>query len=128
MRTKLLAVLPLALLATPALAQSQDGDATGTVTIDGSVAGRCLFTTDQVYIHLGELALSGTDSSAGKLDTSKVDGQSATLVGWCNNSAATMQVEATALTNSASTATGFDNTINYTATATANSMTLQEVR
>lgn len=109
---------PVALAAMPALAQ----DATGNVYINGSVAGRCLFTTPSQTINLGELALPGTDTNAGKLDASKVNGQSATLVGWCNNAAATMTVEATKLTNSASAATGFTNSIDYLATATANSV------
>ena len=118
MRNKLIFALPLALMATPALAQSQGGDVTGTVDIDGSVEGRCLFTTDNAVIHLGELALGGTGATAGKLDTSKVNGQTATLIGWCNNTSATMSVETTELTNSATAPTGFDNRIDYTATAT----------
>ncbi len=117
MRTSLIAIAPLALVTSPVLAQT--ADVTGTVLIDGSVAGRCLFTTPNATISLGELALGGADSSAGKLDTSKVNGQSATLAGWCNNAAATMSVEAFPLTNPASGATGFDKLINYTATAVA---------
>lgn len=109
---------PLALAAMPALAQN----ATGTVNINGSVAGRCLFTTPSQTIDLGELALPGTDTAAGRLDLTKVNGQSTTLVGWCNNSAASMTVEATKLTNPASAASGFTNSIDYRATATANSI------
>lgn len=124
MRSKLVAIAPLALLAAPALAQS--ADVTGTVDIDGSVAGRCLFTTDNAVIHLGELALGGSGATAGKLDASKVNGQTATLVGWCNNTAAKMSVEATELTNSTTAPTGFDNRIDYTATATANSVSADD--
>ena len=113
-----LAAAPLALLASPVLAQS----ATGTVAIDGSVAGRCLFTTDNATISLGELALSGSGATAGKLDASKVNGQNRTLVGWCNSTAATMSVTSTALTNQAVAASGFDNRVDYTATALANSV------
>lgn len=116
MHNRLLLALPLALLAVPAAAQ----DATGTVAIDGSVAGRCLFTTPNQTISLGEMSLSGSDSTAGRLDTSRVDGRNATLVGWCNNAAAGMTVEAFALTNTATTATGFTNRVDYTATASAN--------
>lgn len=118
MRKLVMLATPLALLASPALAQT----ATGTVAIDGSVAGRCLFTTPNQTISLGELALAGTGSTAGKLDTSKVNGKTATLVGWCNNAAATMAVTTTQLTNSATAATGFDNRVDYTATAAANSV------
>ncbi len=110
------AVLASPVLAQPALAQN----ASGTVSIDGSVAGRCLFTVPNQTISLGELALSGSDATAGKLDVAKVNGKSATLVGWCNNSAATMTVTSTALTNTAAAATGFDNRIDYTASAVAN--------
>lgn len=117
MRKLLMAAAPLALLASPALAQ----DATGTVAIDGSVAGRCLFTLPNQTISLGEIALAGADGSAGRLDVSKVNGRTATLVGWCNHTAASMSVTTTELTGPALTATGFDNRVDYTATATANS-------
>jgi hypothetical protein len=107
---------PLALLASPAVAQ----DSTGTVDITGSVAGRCLFTTPSGLIELGELALDGADSNAGRLDASIIGGESATLVGWCNNAAAGMTVEAFPLLNTAPDATGFTNRVDFTATAEAN--------
>lgn len=109
--------------ATPVLAQS--GTTTGTVTIDGSVAPRCLFTTSNAVINAGELALTGTGGTAGKLDTSKLDGQTRTLVGWCNGTASTMSVEAFPVVNTTVTSappTGFDRVVNYTATATANAV------
>lgn len=115
-KSLLFAAAPIALMASPALAQ----DSTGTVDISGSVAGRCLFTTDNASIILGELALPGTDTSAGKLKASMVNGRNATLVGWCNNAASTMEVEATKLVNPATAASGFTNAVDYTATATAN--------
>jgi hypothetical protein len=114
----LLAAAPLALLASPALAQ----DATGTVDISGTVAGRCLFTTDNAEIILGEMALSGTDTNAGKLNAAVINGRNATLVGWCNNAASTMEVEADKLVNTATAAGGFTNSVDYTATAAANSV------
>ncbi len=117
MRKLLILAAPFAVLASPVAAQT----ATGTVDISGSVAGRCLFTLPNQTISLGELALSGTGSTAGKLDPAKVNGQTRTLIGWCNNTAATMSVTTTELTNSASAAAGFDNRIDYTATAVANS-------
>ena len=110
------AALPLALVAVPAAAQ----DATGTVTIDGSVAGRCLFTLPNETISLGEMSLGGSDGNAGRLDTSVVNGRSATLVGWCNSAAAGMTVEAFPLLNTANAATGFTNRVDFTATASAN--------
>jgi hypothetical protein len=116
MRKIVLIAAPLALVASPALAE----DATGTVDITGSVAGRCLFTTPSGLIELGELSLGGSDSNAGRLDDSVVNGESATLVGWCNGSAAGMYVEAFPLLNSAPDATGFTNRVDFTATAEAN--------
>ncbi|HET9428161.1 MAG TPA: hypothetical protein VFO69_07365 [Allosphingosinicella sp.] len=119
-RSMILAVLAASATATPAFSQSVDG----TVDITGSVADRCLFTTPSATLPLGELARSGTDTNAGRLDESKVDGESRTLVGWCNGTAATMSVEAFALTNSDFTSpapNGFDRVINFTATADANS-------
>lgn len=108
-----LAALPAILAASPALAQA---GATGTVTIDGSVAGRCMFTLPNATISLGELSLS----SNGRLDVSKVNGRSATLNGWCNGTASTMSVTTTQLTNSVTATTGFDNRVDYTGTAVAN--------
>lgn len=108
-----LAALPAILAASPALAQS---GATGTVTIDGSVAGRCMFTLPNATISLGELSLS----SNGRLDVSKVNGRSATLNGWCNGTASTMSVTTTQLTNTVTATTGFDNRVDYTGTAVAN--------
>lgn len=108
--------------ATPALAQS-----TGTVTVDGSVADRCLFTGDTATILLGELAASGSGATAGKLDTAKLDSSpDATLTGWCNGIAATIKVEAQPLMNTDFTGTapdGFTRRVDYSATATANGAT-----
>ena len=53
MRKLILLSAPLALLASPALAQSTD--VTGTVDINGSVAGRCMFTVPNKTISLGEI-------------------------------------------------------------------------
>ena len=117
-RKFILAAVPLTLIAAPALAQSS----TGNVIVNGAVAGRCLFTTDSKTITITEMALPGTGGTAGKLDASKVNGRNETLVGWCNSSASTMTVLATPLTNVASAATGFDNRVDFTATANANSV------
>lgn len=120
-------VIPFAALAAlsfgaPAMAQ----DATGTVGIDGQVADRCLFTTDNAVISVGELALGGAGASAGKLDTTRLNGQTRTLVGWCNGTAATIQVEALPLLNTSFTGTppsGFDRRVDITASAQANRVT-----
>ena len=118
-KTLVLVSAAAACFAVPAVAQS-----TGTVSVDGTVADRCLFTTPSATISVGELTQSGTGSEAGKLDASKLDGESRTLVGWCNGTAATMSVEAQPLTNTdfaGPAPSGFDIRVNYTATADANS-------
>jgi len=112
-----------ALASQPVLAQSAPAE--GEVTIIGTVADRCLFTLPSKLIDLGELSLPGTDGNAGKLDTGQVNGASETLEGWCNGTAATMTVEAFPIENTSFTATppsGFDRVVNFTATATANSV------
>lgn len=120
MRKLILASAVLAAVtAIPVVAQTT----TGTVTIDGSVAPRCLFTTSNAIINAGELAQAGTGASAGKLDTSKLDGQTRTLVGWCNGTASSMSVEALPVVNTTVTTAppvGFDRVVHYTATAIAN--------
>lgn len=115
MRKLLFLAVPAALVASPALAQSTA--VTGTVTIDGTVAGRCMFTLPNKTISLGEISLAST----GKLDVSKVNGRSETLSGWCNNTSATMTVTSTELTTATAAPTGFDNRVDYTATATTGS-------
>ena len=120
MRKIWMIAVPIALSAAPAAAQS-----TGTVAVSGEVAGRCLFTTPSATISVGEMALSGTDTAAGKLNAAVINGQSRTLVGWCNGSASTMAVEAQALVNTGfagSAPAGFDKVVNYTATAVANAV------
>ena len=103
--------------AAPALAQSS----TGTVTVDGFVAPKCLFTTASASINIPEM--SGLD---GKLDPATVDGQSATLAGWCNGTAAVMSVNATALQNIGTPGASYDNRVDFTATALANSVSAND--
>jgi hypothetical protein len=112
MRKLMIMALPAVLAASPALAQS--APVNGQVDITGEVAGRCMFTLPNKTISLGELSLSST----GKLDVSKVNGRSETLTGWCNNTAASMTVTTTQLTNATAAPAGFDNRVDYTATAT----------
>ena len=122
MKTSILAVA--AVLAASAALPAAAQNATGTVAINGSVAGRCQFTLPNDVINAGELSQQGSGSNAGKLDTSKLNGQTRTLQGWCNGTAATMSVEAQRLVNTTFTTTppaGFDRVVNYDATAAANS-------
>lgn len=114
MRKLMILAAPIALLASPALAQTA---VTGTVDVTGSVAGRCMFTVPNKTIALGELSLA----SNGKLDVTKVNGRNESLEGWCNNTAATMTVTTTQLTTATTAPTGFDNRVDYTATAVTGS-------
>ena len=116
---KILIPAVLALVAQPAFAQT----ATGTVNIDGSVTPRCLFTTDEAVIHLGELALGGTGSTAGRLNASVVNNYPpVTLAGWCNTTSANVTVEAFPITNPtdvSGTGGTFANRVDYTASVSA---------
>ena len=118
------------LTATGLLASSNAmAQSTGTVSVDGSVAGRCLFTTPSATISVGEMAVQGSGSTAGKLNAAVVNGQTRTLVGWCNGSASTMSVETQALVNTGfapAAPTGFDKVVNYTATAVANAVSAND--
>lgn len=103
--------------AAPALAQSS----TGTVTVDAFVAPKCLFTIPSGAINIPEM--SGAD---GKLDPSTVDGQNVTLAGWCNGTASVMYVNATPLQNIGTPGPNYDNRVDYTATALANSVSAND--
>jgi hypothetical protein len=119
MRKLMVLAAPFALLASPALAQDA---VTGEIDINGSVSGRCMFTIPNKTISLGELSLAST----GKLDVSKVNGRTETLEGWCNNTAASMTVTTTQLTTATSAPTGFDNRVDYTATALTGSISAND--
>ncbi|AYV47734.1 hypothetical protein CFHF_12135 [Caulobacter flavus] len=124
MRSSLLLTVAAASLALAAAAgQAQAQSVTGTVQVNGTVANRCLFVTDNVVLDLGELSLQTGDVSAiGRLDGVKLTSRTATLNGWCNGVSATMAVEAQPIFNTSFTSTaptGFERRIDYTATATA---------
>lgn len=108
-------------LSAPAFAAANE---TGTVTVTGSVAGRCLFTTNAQTITVGDLAKTGSDANAGKLDSSVLINQTKTLVGWCNKTASTMTVTAKPMLGTTPAPNGsFDNRIDLTASAVANGQT-----
>ena len=114
MRTLIGAAAALAVIGVASQAGAQ---VTGTVDITGSVGERCEFTVDSAVIPLGEMSGTG-----GVLDTSTVNGESASLNGWCNGTAAEMSVEAHAIQNVdflSAPPTGFERLVNFTATATA---------
>jgi len=108
----LAALAASAALSTPALAANND---TGTVTVNGSVAGKCKFTTGTATINANELA--GAD---GKLDASVLVNKTATLVGWCNQTASTMKVTAKPLLgDTAAPNASFTNRVDIDAQAVA---------
>jgi hypothetical protein len=112
----LIAALPIALPAMPASAQER-----GDFTLQGRVNLRCVFLLPSAAISLGELARGGSGASAGKLDTSRVNGQTRELLGFCNSAASEMTVEAQPLVNVTAQAAppgGFDRRVDYVATAT----------
>lgn len=117
----LAALAASAAISAPALATTND---IGTVNVSGTVAGRCLFTTNSQTITIAELAKSGSDTNAGKLDPTSLVNQTKTLVGWCNKSASTMTVTAKPLLGSTGAPNSyFDDRIDLTATAVANGQT-----
>jgi hypothetical protein len=100
--------------AAPAFATT--GSATGTVTVNGSVAAKCnLSSTTPQTIELGELAQSnGTVVSS-------LPANSVTFSVECTSPNPGLSVSATALNNAGGTAaTGYTNTVHYTATLQAN--------
>lgn len=103
-------------LAASAPAYAADASVTGTVTVTGSVAAKCLFTTDSDSVVIPELA-----DTTGLLDAATVNSQAAELAGWCNGTASTMAVEANHLEGdfAGSPVAGFTDRVDYTATATA---------
>lgn len=127
MRLVNLALITGVMFASASAAQAADtSSVTGVVDINGSVANRCLFTLPSDVISVGELANGGSDASTGKLNPSKLNGESRTLTGWCNGTAASMTVEALPLLNTSYSGTvpaGFETRIDYSAAALANGQT-----
>lgn len=117
-----LAIGPIALLtvAVSAMAAMAAG-VTGSVGVDGTVANRCVFTSTNVVLNIGEMInTSGPSGSIGLLDPSKVNSQTAVLSGLCNGTSATMSVRAFPMLNTsfASAApSGFSKRVDFTATA-----------
>jgi hypothetical protein len=116
-------LLAVAALAVPTMVLAAAVDtASGTVGVDGSVAARCQFTLASATITIPEMSDTTSGATAGQLDPAKVNGQHASLTGWCNGSASTMQVQAFPILSTDVTGappTGFTNRVDYRATATA---------
>src|SRR4051794_41004007 len=105
-----------AVVATPAAAQT----ASGTVSVTGTVAAKCSTATNlNASINLGELALAN-----GTIDTafaSNIGGLSRSFTVVCTSPNVTLSADASPLVNAAvvTPATGYTNTVNYTATLSA---------
>jgi hypothetical protein len=116
------ASLVLAALAFPLAAGVANAQTVqGSVAIDGSVASRCSLSINSATISVGEMSLPAD----GKLNAAVINGQNRNLTGFCNGSAANMTVQAQPLLNITAPAAppaGFDNRVDYTATATANAV------
>jgi hypothetical protein len=114
-------ILSLALL-TAGVADAQS--VAGAVGLNGSVAARCQFTTDNAVLNIGEMSVTtGSGSSLGTFNHTTLDGKSAVLNGWCNGTGATMTVQAFPMLNTGFTGSppsGFDDRVDFTATAVEN--------
>jgi hypothetical protein len=104
-------------IASPAAAQST----TGTITLNGSVAPKCLVvpgngTTWGTTINLGELADASGKLRASSTIESQINGVAGTTARIvCTSGAPTISVDATEIKTTASSATGYDNSIDFTA-------------
>lgn len=105
-------------VATPAAAQS----VTGTITLNGSVAEKCLVvpgagSTFGGIINLGELAQAdGTLRTGIAADANASPFMAARVV--CTSATPTISVDTTALATAAPAATGYDNSIDFNASVT----------
>jgi len=114
---KLRFALAAALAAIPAAANAQT--LTGTVSVDGTVAGRCVLGPPSLTsVPLGTL-IDTTGPRAGRLTT--IAAQAINFPGsWCNFANTRITVSANALLSANATAPspGFARAVNFTATAT----------
>ena len=114
--------LILGLFSASAASAQPANNVTGSVSVNGFVTLRCSFTSDNVVLNIGEMAIQ-SGSSLGNYDHTKLDGLSTQLDGVCNGAGSTMTVQAFPMLNTAFTnapPSGFDNRVDYTATATEN--------
>jgi hypothetical protein len=104
-------------IASPAAAQST----TGTITLTGTVAPKCLVlpgagTTWGTTIPLGELADANGNLRASSTIEPQVNGQTGTTARIvCTTGAPTISVDATAITSATAAAAGYDNSIDFNA-------------
>jgi hypothetical protein len=112
-------------IASPAAAQST----TGTITLNGSVAPKCLVvpgsgTTWGTTINLGELADATGKLRASSTIESQINGATGTTARIvCTSGAPTISVDSTAITTAAASAAGYDNSIDFTASVAVTTTT-----
>lgn len=111
-----LAAAACAAIAAPAMAQSS---ATGTITLNGTVANKCSVTsapagsTFAQTVNFGELAQANGTLRTGLAADFTTAAVQATVV--CNTGTPKVAVDANPMVNVATAPTGYANTINYTA-------------
>lgn len=128
----LAALATSAALATPAAAQSVT---TGTINITGTVAPKCFVvpgagSTFGTTVAMGELAASNgmLKPSATLASTfANVGGAALTAQVLCTSAAPSVSVTAEPLATTAEAATGYDNSIDYTAVVTFQTVTAPQV-
>lgn len=112
MKKLLILAAPLAVFATPAMAQSVNG----TITLNGSVASKCFVdpgngNTFSATVNFGELAQA---NGTLRTDLATAFGTKSFTVK-CNSGSPTISVDANPLATAAAGSTGYDNSIDYTA-------------
>lgn len=103
-----------------ALAQAAPGSVQGTVDVTGVVSSQCQISVSSAVINIPELSDVTGGATAGQLAPGTVNGQRATLAGFCIGAASTMQAQAFPIVSTGVGAlpSGFTTRVDYTATAT----------
>lgn len=112
----LLAAAATAVMATPALAQAQN--VTGTITLNGNVATKCYVGSDNTATSFSAshdfLELAKADGTLRAIADTEMDNDATMdFTVKCNTGNPTVTISHTAMTNSASAATGYTNTVEY---------------
>ena len=111
----LIAMTAAAAIASPAMAQST----TGTITLTGTVASKCFVVPGNGNTFSGSADFQALDQADGTLRTGlATDFGTKSFTVKCNSGTAGLSVTATPLANTASAASGYDNSIDYSATLT----------
>ncbi len=118
---KKLAIAALTAASMVAFASPAAAQTTGTITLNGSVAPKCLVvpgngTTWGTVINLGELADASGKLRASSTIESQINGATGTTARIvCTSATPTISVDATAITSATAGAAGYDNSIDFNA-------------